>query len=160
MAYADGETIEPTREDTVLPRSECGMARAADLIGDRWTLLVVREALYGVTRFDAMQADLGAPRSVLSARLKHLCETGIMTKRPYKKPGERQRHQYVLTSKGVELALPLMALMQWGDKHLRDGAPRAQIVERNTDTPCHVGLINDQGTPVSIGKTQLKISAA
>ncbi len=160
MAYADGESPEPKREDAILPRSECGMARAADLLGDRWTLLVVREALYGVTRFDAMQADLGAPRSVLSARLKHLCETGVMTKRPYKKPGERQRHQYVLTSKGVELALPLMGLMQWGDKHLRDGDPRAQIVERHSGTPCQVGLVNEQGTPVSIGKTTLKFQAA
>ena len=160
MAYADGETLEPKREDAILPRADCGMARAADLIGDRWTLLVVREALYGVTRFDAMQADLGAPRSVLSARLKQLCENGIMTKRPYKKPGERQRHQYVLTSKGVELALPLMALMQWGDKHLRDDKPRAQIVERHSGAPCRVGLINDQGAPVSIGKTSLKFQAS
>lgn len=79
-----------------------------------------------------------------------------MIKRPYKKPGERQRHQYVLTSKGVELALPLMALMQWGDKHLRDDNPLAQIVERHTGAPCRVGLINEQGTPVSIGKTSLK----
>ena len=133
------------------------MARAADLIGDRWTLLIVREALYGVTRFDAMQADLGAPRSVLSARLKHLCEVGVMTKRPYKKAGERQRHQYVLTSKGVGLALPLMALMQWGDKHLRDDAPPAQIVERASGAPCRVGLISEKGAPVPIGATQFRL---
>ncbi|MEM9619434.1 MAG: helix-turn-helix domain-containing protein [Pseudomonadota bacterium] len=145
------------QQKTVVPLSECGMARATDLIGDRWTLLIVREALYGVTRFDAMQADLGAPRSVLSARLKHLCDIGVMTKRPYKKPGERQRHQYVLTSKGVDLALPLMALMQWGDKHLRDDAPPAQIVERASGAPCHVGLISEQGAPVSIGKTTFKL---
>ncbi|NOX93710.1 MAG: helix-turn-helix transcriptional regulator [Alphaproteobacteria bacterium] len=135
------------------------MARAADLIGDRWTLLIIREALYGVTRFDAMHADLGAPRTVLSGRLRKLCAAGIMTKRPYKKPGQRLRHQYVLTSKGVELALPLIALMQWGDKHLRSGAPLAEIVERKSGSPCRVGLINDAGAPVEIGQTQFRLKS-
>lgn len=158
MAYADDGPAMSKRQKTVVHLAECGMARAADLIGDRWTLLIVREALYGVTRFDAMQADLDAPRSVLSARLKRLCDIGVMTKRPYKKPGERQRHQYVLTSKGVDLALPLMALMQWGDKHLRDDDPPAQIVERASGAPCHVGLISEQGAPVSIGKTTFKLA--
>jgi DNA-binding HxlR family transcriptional regulator len=137
---------------------QCGMARAADLIGDRWTLLIIREALYGVTRFDAMQADLGAPRTVLSGRLRKLCEVGVMIKRPFKEPGQRLRHQYVLTSKGVELALPLMALMQWGDKHLRADAPPAEIVERKSGAPCRVGLITATGEPVAIGQTQFRLT--
>lgn len=134
------------------------MARAADLIGDRWTLLIIREALYGVTRFDAIQADLGAPRTVLSSRLKKLCDAGVMTKRPYKEPGQRRRMQYVLTSKGVDLALPLIALMQWGDRHLQAGAPAAEIVERASGAACRVGLISNAGAPVDIGATQFRLT--
>ncbi|MHA7871255.1 MAG: winged helix-turn-helix transcriptional regulator, partial [Hyphococcus sp.] len=100
MAYADHGPGEEKRQSSSVPLHQCGMARAADLIGDRWTLLIIREALYGVTRFDAMQAELGAPRTVLSSRLKKLCVAGVMTRRPYKEPGQRRRHQYVLTSKG------------------------------------------------------------
>ncbi len=133
------------------------MARAAEMIGDRWTLLILREALYGVTRFDAMQADLGAPRTVLAGRLRKLCEAGVMTKRLYKMPGQRLRHQYVLTSKGVELALPMIALMQWGDKHLRVGEPRAEIVARKTGAPLRVGLISKEGVPVKIGETMFRL---
>lgn len=156
MAYADGDQPEK-KNGAPVPLTECGMARAADMIGDRWTLLIIREALYGVTRFDAMQADLDAPRTVLSGRLKKLCEIGVMKKRPYKEPGQRMRHQYVLTSTGVDLALPLIALMQWGDRHLREDAPLAEIVERKTGAPCRVGLITEDGAPVEIGATQFRI---
>jgi len=160
MPYADGDHPEKRGRQAPVPREACGIARAVDLIGDRWTLLIVREALYGVTRFDDIQADLGAPRTVLSGRLKKLCEAGVLHKRPYREPGQRTRHQYVLTSKGVELALPLMALMQWGDKHLRNDEPPAEVVERKTGAPCHVGLISHEGSPIDIGDTTLRLTTA
>jgi len=140
-----------------VPADQCGMARAADLIGDRWTLLIIREALYGVTRFDAMQADIGAPRTVLSGRLKKLCDIGVLSKRPYKEPGRRTRHQYVLTTKGVDLALPLIALMQWGDRHFRNGAPPAEIVERATGAPLCAGLVSAAGKPVALRQSQFRV---
>ena len=134
------------------------MAQAAALLGDRWTLLVVREALYGVTRFDAMKDDLGLPRSVLSNRLKRLTEAGVLTRRPYREPGHRARHQYVLTPMGVELALPLIALMQWGDKHIRKRAPAAAIVERETGASLRAGLVNDDGAPVDLRHAQFRVT--
>lgn len=134
------------------------MAKAADLLGDRWTLLIIREALYGVTRFDAIQADLGAPRTVLSSRLKKLCDAGVMTKRPYKEPGQRRRMQYVLTSKGVDLALPLIALMQWGDKHLLQTPPPAAMFERKTGAPLSAGLVSESGEPVDLRDAQFRVS--
>jgi len=139
------------------PLGACGMARAADIIGDRWSLLIIREALYGVTRFDAIQADLDIPRTVLSGRLKNLCANGVLTRRPYREPGQRMRFQYVLTSKGVDLALAMIALMEWGDKQLGAPGPRAQIVERKTGGACRVGLINEAGAPIGIGETQLRL---
>lgn len=132
------------------------------LLGDKWTLLVVREALYGVTRFDAMQANLGLPRTVLSDRLKRLTAAGVLKRRPYKEPGARARHQYVLTPMGVDLALPLIALMQWGEKHLfgdMSGAgPAAAIVERATGAPLRAGLAREDGGPVALREAQFLIN--
>jgi DNA-binding HxlR family transcriptional regulator len=181
MAYADGaRKSEPARPRpigdkgrppefdrlcgrgaTVLkppPLDLCGMARAADLVGDRWTLLIIREALYGVTRFDAMRADLDIPRTVLSARLKRLCAHGLLTKRAYREPGQRTRFQYVLTSKGVDLAVAMIALMQWGDKNLPGAAPRTQIVDRKTGGLCRVGLVAENGDAVGVGETKIRIA--
>ena len=155
MAYADDVPNE--KKKTPAPRSQCGMAQAAELIGDRWTLLIIREALYGVTRFDAMQADLNIPRTVLSGRLKKLCDIGVLTKRRYKKEGQRARHQYVLTARGVELALPMIALMKWGDKHFNEGKAFAEIIDRRSGAPCEVSLMTQDGAPVSIGGTQLRL---
>lgn len=140
-----------------VPVGACGMAKAAQLLGDRWTLLIVREALYGVTRFDAMQADLGLPRSVLSNRLKRLVETGVLTMRTYREAGQRARRQYVLTPMGVDLALPLIALMQWGDKHLCEGSPPAEIIERRTGGRLHVGLVDDDGKSINLRDTQFRV---
>ncbi len=157
MAYSDDAGPETTAPPKI-SLENCGMARAAMLLGDRWTLLVVREALYGVTRFDAIKADLGLPRSVLSDRLKRLTEAGVLTKRPYREPGQRARRQYVLTPMGVDLALPLIALMQWGDKHIRGAAPAAAIVERGTGAPLSVGLISSRGAPVPLPKAQFRVN--
>ena len=157
MAYSDDAGPENTGSSKP-GLTNCGMARAAMLLGDRWTLLVIREALYGVTRFDAMKADLGLPRSVLSDRLKRLTGAGVLTKRPYREPGQRARYQYVLTPMGVDLALPLIALMQWGDKHIRRAAPVAAIVERGTGAPLNVGLINSEGAPVPLSKAQFRVN--
>ncbi len=157
MAYSDDAGPESLAQSKP-GLAECGMAQAAILLGDRWTMLVVREALYGVTRFDAMKADLGLPRSVLSDRLKRLTGAGVLTKRPYREPGQRVRCQYVLTPMGVDLAVPLIALMQWGDKHIRHAAPSAEIVERKTDAPLSVVLINPDQTPVSLSNAQFRVN--
>ena len=135
----------------------CGLASAADIIGDRWALLIIREALYGVTRFEAMRRDLGAPRTVLSQRLKKLCALGILTRRPYKEPGQRRRDQYVLTAKGLDLAVPLMALMEWGDKHIRARPGAAELVDRATGAPCRIGLLSKTGAAVDLRNAKLRI---
>ena len=160
MAYDDTQTTTESQaqqgQSPIVGVDDCSMAMAARILGDRWTLLIVREALYGVTRFDAIQNDLGIPRTVLAERLKKLCSAGILTKRNYRDPGQRTRSQYVLTMAGVELAAPMIALMQWGDKHLRNGTPAVEIVDRCDNKPCQVGFINANGEPVSTGDIQLR----
>ena len=158
MPYDDQTATAKKVEKVNPPLDECGMAKAARLLEDRWTMLIIREALYGVTRFDAMQGDLHIPRTVLADRLKKLCANGVLTKRDYREPGQRTRSQYVLTSSGVELAAPMIALMQWGDKHLRKNTPVVEIVDRHDEKPCRVGFINSNGEPVHVGDIQLKTS--
>ena len=157
MAYADGEPLAKKRQAKTVALADCGMASAVNIIGDRWTLLIIREALYGVTRFDAMQSDLCVPRTVLSGRLKKLCDAGILKQRRYKEPGQRARHQYVLTSKGVDLALPMMALMQWGDTHCKDGNGTALMTDRKTGAACHVGLVREDGAAIDTGAVQFQV---
>src|SRR5215467_13669484 len=99
----------PVRRSPVAAR-HCNLARAFELIGDRWTLLILRSALYGVRRFDDFQADLDIPRSVLSSRLAGLIETGIMDRREYREGGQRGRTEYKLTAMGEALSLPFIAM--------------------------------------------------
>ena len=149
------EKATPSASRAPIAIDECGLAQAAQLLADRWTLLILRELFYGVTRFDAIKHDLGLPRSVLSDRLKRLVANGVLDRRPYREAGQRQRYQYVLTPAGIDLAIPMIALMQWGDAHLRNGALSAQVAERTTGAPCHVALVDQEGTEIALRKTKL-----
>jgi DNA-binding HxlR family transcriptional regulator len=93
----------------------CSVAGALEVIGERWSLLIVRDILLGVRRFDELQADLGIARNVLQARLSRLVEEGVLEKRMYQE--RPKRFEYRLTEKGLDLWPTIVALLQWGDKH-------------------------------------------
>ena len=93
----------------------CSIARTLDVVGEAWSPLILRDVWVGMTRFDQLQADLGISRKVLTERLNHLVERGVLEKRPY---DARPRHEYVLTTKGAELVDVLMTMKAWGDKWL------------------------------------------
>ncbi|HEU4658182.1 MAG TPA: helix-turn-helix domain-containing protein [Capillimicrobium sp.] len=106
------------------PRA-CAIADTLGIVGERWALLVVRELFWGVHRFSDIQRNTGAPRDVLSARLRSLVEAGIAEQRPY---SERPpRSGYHLTRAGRDLAPVLMALYEWGDRHLPSDDERDQF---------------------------------
>jgi len=111
--------------------SNCGIARGLDVIGRPWALMVIRELFLGVRRFDDMLARLGASRPVLAARLRELVDDGIVRRVPYREPGHRQRHEYRLTDKGLELYPILTALREWGDRHAIDSEPSVVIRHRD-----------------------------
>src|SRR4051812_25620460 len=93
----------------------CSVARALEVVGERWTLLILRDAFLGVRRFDDFQADLGIARNVLTDRLGRLVNAGVLEKRAY---SERPpRFEYRLTDKGRDLWPVVHALARWGDKH-------------------------------------------
>jgi DNA-binding HxlR family transcriptional regulator len=95
-------------------RQDCSLARALEVVGERWTLLIVRDALYGVRRFGHFLAHLEIPRAVLSARLQSLVEAGVL---------EKRGHDYVITSTGRDLWPVVHALARWGDRNYSDRGP-------------------------------------
>jgi DNA-binding HxlR family transcriptional regulator len=132
-----------------LPPDPCSIARALGVLGERWTLLILREAIDGTTRFAEFRETLGIASDVLSERLATLVAYGVMTREPYRDPGHRVRHAYKLTPGGRELHVALGALQMWGDKHLpRDEGPTVQRRARGTDRPVHVGFIDDRGREI------------
>lgn len=114
---------------TSLMGAECPVARSLDVIGDWWSLLIVRDASRGLTRFGEFQKSLGLAKNILSARLKKLVEHGILRA----EPGEHgsARRAYVLTEKGTQLSTILLALWQWGEEHcFPDDQPAWSMVDK------------------------------
>jgi DNA-binding HxlR family transcriptional regulator len=106
--------------DRTYPDQVCSIARTLEVIGERWTLLIVRDAFLGRTRFSEFQRSLGVARNILSHRLNHLVAEGVL---------ERRDGEYRLTAKGRELSPALHQLMKWGDRHypLPEGPPRLTL---------------------------------
>lgn len=109
------------------PDQVCSIARSLEVIGERWTLLILRDAVLGAERFEEFQDSLGIASNVLTNRLKLLCDEGVLERLPDdKRPG---RPKYVLTDKGRELAPALIVLIKWGDRHYPSpgGPPRLTL---------------------------------
>lgn len=94
------------------------MAKALDVLGTRTSFLLMREAFYGSRRFDEFARRVGITEAAAAVRLKELTEHGLLERQPYQEPGQRTRHEYLLTEKGRDLLPIALALMAWGDKHL------------------------------------------
>lgn len=116
----------------MLPRAYesqiCSVARALEVVGDRWTMLVIRSAFQGIRRFDDFQAHLGIARNVLTDRLNRLCDEQILRRHRYQERPER--YEYRLASKGVELWPVMVSLMLWGDRHYADDGPPLLVHHR------------------------------
>ncbi|GAA1434444.1 hypothetical protein GCM10009616_28910 [Microlunatus lacustris] len=95
----------------------CPMDRALAVVGTHSAILILREALYGATRFDEFQSRTGLTSGTTAARLRELVATGVLVKRPYQEPGRRQRDEYALTAAGHDLVPVLLALLQWANRH-------------------------------------------
>lgn len=111
--------------------TNCSVQRTMDIIGEKWTMIVLREAFNGVRRFEQMRRHTGISEAVLSARLRTLVEAGILDTVPYREAGSRTRHEYRLTEKGRDLYPILVALLQWGDKYCADEEGPALVLEHS-----------------------------
>jgi DNA-binding HxlR family transcriptional regulator len=123
----------------------CSIARALEVIGDRWTLLIVRDVSLGRHRFDELLDSLGVASNVLSDRLTRLVDEGILERTQYS--DRPPRSEYHLTRKGRDLGIPLLALMQWGDRYLSERPPR--LARRRSDgAPVSVAVVTKDGSRV------------
>jgi DNA-binding HxlR family transcriptional regulator len=105
----------------------CSIAGALEVVGERWSLLVVRNVFLGLRRFDEIQANLGIARNVLQSRLTKLVDEGVLERRPYRE--RPARHEYRLTEKGLDLWPTVVALMQWGDRYAAPPAGPPVLLE-------------------------------
>jgi DNA-binding HxlR family transcriptional regulator len=120
----------------------CSIARTLDLVGEKWSLLVLREVFSGVRRFDDLRRRTGAPRQVLSARLTTLVDAGVLRRHPYQEPGQRTRYEYRLTRAGMDLYPVLLSLLRWGDRYLDQptGGPTLELTHQDCGEPVDVVL--------------------
>ena len=118
----------------------CSIARTWAVIGEPWTLLILRDLAVGLRRFDQLRADLGIAPNVLADRLKTLEAAGVVGRTPYKGSG-RTRHEYSLTEMGNELVPLLVAVTTWGDKWLSGGSPPALFTHEDCGTDSVAGRV-------------------
>ncbi|MFD8417969.1 winged helix-turn-helix transcriptional regulator [Streptomyces sp. NPDC059466] len=117
----------------------CTVQRTLDLVGEKWTLLILRDAFNGVRRFDDFRRHMGLSEAVLAGRLRKLVAAGILRTEPYREEGSRTRHEYRLTPKGRDLWPVLVALRQWGEAYVADpGGPILDIRHSECAAPVRV----------------------
>jgi DNA-binding HxlR family transcriptional regulator len=129
------------------PGQTCSIAESLEVIGERWSLLIVRDVLNGNRRFGEIQESLGVARNVLSARLQRLTAEGILERRAYQQSPER--FEYFLTEKGLDLWPALIALLNWGDRYSTNPAGPPKIIVHKE---CG-GRVSDRGVCEECGKT-------
>jgi len=140
-------TDAPFVRRSPVPPDQCNLWKAFGLIGDRWTLVILRSALYGVRRFDDFQTELEIPRSVLSHRLAGLVELGIMERREYREDGQRARIEYPLTDMGRALGLPFMAMTEWSDHWIGKDTSPLTLRSKTTGQRLRVAMVDEAGKP-------------
>jgi DNA-binding HxlR family transcriptional regulator len=129
------------------PGQACSLAKSLEVVGERWSLLIVRDVMNGNRRFSSIQASLGVARNVLSSRLQRLIDEDILERRAYQE--SPPRHEYFLTEKGLDLWPALMALMHWGDRHSAGPeGPPVLVIHKDCGGP-----VSDRGVCGSCGET-------
>ena len=150
---------ERTPQRSPIPPGDCNLARTFELIGDKWCLMILRSVLYGVVRFDDLQADIAITRSVLSNRLKRLCDANFLQRKSYRIDGERARTEYVATPMTHRLLLPFMALTQWADDWIDDREVKpVRFLDRDDNTELSVALVKDPRIATPLESVTLEFS--
>ena len=132
--------------------ADCPVGKTLGLLGEKWTLLVVRDAVNGVRRFDHFRRHIGLSEAVLSDRLQKLVAAGVLETRPYRDEGSRERHEYRLTPRGWDLLPVIVALKEWGEVHLADpDEPVVEVLHRDCGGQVHTRLVCDDHPGEALG---------
>ncbi len=143
-------------DDRTWTSPQCPVARTVDLVGDRWTLLIIRDAFDGIRRFGQFQRNLGVAKNILTVRLRNLVEAGILHVEPASDGSSYQ--EYVLTAKGRDLFDLIVSLRQWGEDHTyQPGEQHSHLVDRATREPLpRLTYTTPNGTPVNADDTSVR----
>ena len=126
--------------------ANCTIGAAMAILGEKWTVVVLREVFNGIRRFDDMRERTGVPRQVLTNRLGMLVDNGVLRRVPYREPGARARDEYRLTEKGFDLYPLLVAVREWGDRYLSGPeGPPLDTIHRDCGAPVHAVLVCESG---------------
>jgi DNA-binding HxlR family transcriptional regulator len=146
----------PLRDLNAWKPVECSIAKALDIVGTRSAILILREAVFGTTRFDGFAARVGITDAAAAAALRKLTTAGLLHKQPYQEDGKRTRHEYVLTEMGRDLLPVVLGLWQWGDKYLQGGVPPLERVEDATGEPVHAEVRSAAGNEVALEEIRVR----
>jgi DNA-binding HxlR family transcriptional regulator len=133
----------------------CSIARTLGVVRTRSAFLIMREAFYGATRFEQFTERTGLSEPITAARLRELADEGLVTREPYREPGQRTRQLYRVTEKGAELLPVLVALMQWGDRWLQESGPPVELHHRGCGEPVTAQLRCRHDHPVAPDQLEL-----
>lgn len=140
----------PTPPALAYSTDNCTIGRAMEVLGERWTFVVVREVFNGIRRFDDMRRHTGIPRQVLTNRLALLVEQDVLRRVPYREDGQRERHEYRLTERGFALFPVMVAVAEWGDRYLAGPeGPPIEFVHRDCGSRVVSHLRCDAGHDVT-----------
>ena len=145
-----GKLVDMTAtSDSVNAR--CSISRGLEVLGERWMLLIVREAMNGFSRFADFRERLGVAPDVLSDRLAKLVDHGLLATRAYREPGQRERLEYVLTPAGRDLVPVLAAIAAWGDVHVPTGfGPATVFADESSGTPARLAFVDAAGNELPV----------
>lgn len=133
----------------MIDQKDCNMAKAMDILGDKWKLYILRQVFYGIKRFSDIERNTNVSPNILTKRLKVLVDDELLIKKDYQEKGSRQRYEYHLSDKGRALLVILMALMQWGDTYMGDpNDVPLRLVYGQDKEPVHVALVTTSGQVV------------
>jgi len=135
---------------------DCPIARAMAVLGERWSMLILREAMQGRSRFSDFRTELGIAPDILSSRLSTLVAAGVLEVVDYQEPGDRRRHRYQLTAAGHEVSTVLVALGQWGRRHLPSATDSGfRFVDTDSGAPVRAVLSRRDGEIIAPAQVML-----
>ncbi|MCH2001320.1 winged helix-turn-helix transcriptional regulator [Acinetobacter seifertii] len=139
------------------PVDVCGIFKITEILNDRWTILLLREAFYGVTKFNDFLENTGISKQVLTDRLKHLVQLEIFELSIYKEVGLRERKEYLLTKKGKSLNIVLLAMLESGGNFIEEGKDVVKVFDKSTDEELKLKLVDSSNQVVDLNNLELKL---
>ncbi|EKU38872.1 MULTISPECIES: winged helix-turn-helix transcriptional regulator [Acinetobacter] len=136
----------------------CGIFKIAEILNDNWTILLLREAFYGVTKFNDFLENTGISKQILSNRLKHLIQLEIFELSIYKEVGVRERKEYLLTKKGKSLNIVLLAMLESGGNFIEAGKDVVKVFNKNTDDELRLKLVDSSNQVIDFKNLELKLT--